>query len=193
MWYMITRACSISHFYKYHMGSQKEYSLGFSMSHCMSVRTDTTPKTVQIGIPIVPLDVCYQSWIYVIISANTSVNCQSALHYDFRQNYLLMTYSQNCLCLPTDELLIHHFVVNVTCTWAKRLSNSFCASVSLSICRWKVNIDRVERFPKLTVVALTLQKKVICVYLIGSKAVLYPLLFQQFPILTLWSSAILTI
>ena len=43
-----------------------------------------------------------------------------------------------------------------------------------------MNIDRVKRCPKLTV-ALTI-KKVIYVYLVGSKAVLYSLLFQQFPI-----------
>ena len=42
-------------------------------------------------------------------------------------------------------------------------------------------MDRVKQVTNLTV-ALILQKKVTYLYLIVSKAVLYPLRFQQFPI-----------
>ena len=55
---------------------------------------------------------------------------------------------------------------------------SVCQFLSLVEKFLNLNIDKVKRFVKLTIV----KKKVTYVYLIGSKAVLYPLLFQQFPI-----------
>ena len=47
----------------------KQYSLGFPMYHWMSKvdrMADTAPKTVQFGIPNVPMDVCWQFWTCVI-------------------------------------------------------------------------------------------------------------------------------
>ena len=65
----------------------------------------------------------------------------------------------------------------------KQLVLSICQFVCQFV--WQkilnLNIDRVKMISK-TDSSIDIVKKVTYVYLTGSKAVLYPLLFQQFPI-----------